>query len=71
VLLTVGTFIPPMAFVLGPKIWQEGKKAGVVTRAGFFGRLLHSSILRNLVALIALVGLILYMAAQMMGVVTS
>lgn len=66
-LLPVGTFIPLMAFWLGPRIWQEGKAAGILTQAQFFGARFNSQPLRGLAAVIALVGLIPYMAVQMMG----
>ena len=36
-LLPVGTFIPLMAFWLGPRIWQVGKSVDVLTQAQFFG----------------------------------
>lgn len=66
-LLPVGTFIPLMAFWLGPRIWQEGKATGALTQAHFFGVRFQSQALRGLAAITALVGLIPYMAVQMMG----
>ena len=66
-LLPVGTFIPLMAFWLGPRIWQVGKSVDVLTQAQFFGVWYNSQLLRGLAAIIALVGLIPYMAVQMMG----
>jgi SSS family solute:Na+ symporter len=53
-LLPVGTFIPLMAFWLGPKIWHEGKVSGLVTQAQFFGVLFRSGWLRTLTAVLAL-----------------
>jgi len=66
-LLPVGTFIPLMAFWLGPRIWQVGKTAGALTQAQFFGARFNSQLLRAMAAVVALVGLIPYMAVQMMG----
>jgi SSS family solute:Na+ symporter len=66
-LLPVGTFIPLMAFWLGPEIWRMGKMTGSITQAQFFATRFNSEALRALAAIIALAGLIPYMAIQMMG----
>jgi SSS family solute:Na+ symporter len=66
-LLPVGTFIPLMAFWLGPKIWHAGKNGGLITQAQFFGTQFNSQVLRSLAATIGLVALIPYIAVQMMG----
>jgi len=66
-LLPVGTFIPLMAFWLGPKIWEAGQARGLITQAQFFGSIYQSEALRSCAAVLAMVGLIAYLAVQMMG----
>ena len=66
-LLPVGTFIPLLAFWLGPRIWEAGKRGGLITQAQFFGYAFQSGPLRGLAAVIAITGLIPYIAVQMMG----
>ncbi len=66
-LLPVGTLIPLMAFWLGPKIWEVGRKSGSITQAQFFGSQFGSQGLRALAAVIALTGLIPYTAVQIMA----
>jgi SSS family solute:Na+ symporter len=66
-LLPVGTLIPLMAFWLGPKIWEAGRARGLITQAQFFGSIYQSDALRGCAAVFALVGLVAYLAAQMMG----
>ena len=66
-LLPVGTLIPLIAFWLGPKIWEAGKRSGSITQAQFFGSQFGSQRLRALAAVIALTGLVPYTAVQIMG----
>ncbi len=66
-LLPVGTFIPLIAFWLGPRICQAGKNAGLLTQAHFFGHRFRSEPLQGLAAVIAIAGLVPYIAVQMMG----
>ncbi len=66
-LLPVGTLIPLMAFWLGPRIWEAGKRSGSITQAQFFGSQFGSQGLRALTAVIALTGLVPYAAVQIMG----
>ena len=66
-LMPVGTLIPVVAFWLGPKIWERGRRDSLLTQAQFFGTHFQSELLRGLTAFVAVFALVGYISVQMMG----
>ncbi len=66
-LMPVGTFIPLVSFWLGPKIWERGRRDGLLTQAQFFGAHFESQVLRGLTAFVTVFALIAYISVQMTG----